>query len=125
MKRLFVVWLRRTIGALWSALLATTVTLASAVCIAQPSYYGRWVASLAHCDNESAVMGPLVITPQSLQWPDTVCALRSSYRVGNLTHLALRCRDAATDLPAKLQMRGDRLVLDWGGLIVDNLHRCP
>ena len=52
---------------------------------------------------------------QSLAWPGAFCAIGTSYRVRDAWHISARCWGEGTvsNVPIRLQMRGDRLVLDW------------
>jgi hypothetical protein len=108
--------MRKFVWAACAALIAGPV-------LAAGSFYGRWASDLTACANQ-AITGPLVVNPLSLQWPDTVCAVRTSYRVGDAWHIGARCRDAATDVPVKLLLKADRLVIDWSGAQAE-LRRCP
>ena len=72
--------------------------------LAAGTFYGRWALNRAACAQD-AVTGPLVVSAQALQWPDTVCRVRTSYRVGDTWHIGARCPDAASDVPVGLQPR--------------------
>jgi hypothetical protein len=47
--------------------------------------------------------------------------------VGDAWNIGARCwSDGATaNLPIRLDLRGDRLSLDWGGAPAQELRRCP
>jgi hypothetical protein len=90
--------------------------------LAAESFYGRWALTLAGCADDDAAF---VVTPLSLRWPDTACAVRTSYRVGAVWHIGVRCVDAATDVPVGLQLKeDDRLAMEWSGARLE-LRRCP
>jgi hypothetical protein len=91
--------------------------------LADGSFYGRWARDQAACSADG-VMAPLAITGLALQWPDTVCAVRRSYRVGNSWHIGAHCPDAASDVPVTLQLDRDRLRVLWGGATAE-FRRCP
>ena len=103
------------------ALLVTTPTLA-----AEP-FDGRWAADVQACGSESAAMPLLVVNTLSLLWREAACAIRTSYRVRKAWHISARCwgEGAISDVPIRLQMRGDQLVLDWGRARPEELRRCP
>ena len=103
--------------------LAVGAMLIAGPALAAGSFYGRWASDLTACANE-AITGPLVVSSLSLQWPDTVCTVRTSYRVGDAWHIGARCRDAASDVAVRLQLKADRLVIDWSGALAE-LRRCP
>jgi hypothetical protein len=91
--------------------------------LAAGSFFGRWAFDLTACAQD-IVTGPLVVTPMALQWPDTRCAVRTSYRVGDVWHISARCPDAASDVPVKLELKADRLLVEWGGARAA-FRRCP
>jgi hypothetical protein len=95
----------------------------AAPALAAGTFYGRWAVDPAACAQD-AVTGPLVVSALSLQWPDTACRVRTSYRVGDAWHIGARCPDAASDVPVRLQLKADRLVVDWGGASAA-FRRCP
>ena len=101
--------------------LALCTTLAGPA-LAADSFYGRWALAPSGCADD--VTGTFVVTPLALQWPDTRCAVRTSYRVGAAWHIGARCPDAATDVPVKLQLKGDRLAMEWSGVGLE-FRRCP
>ena len=103
--------------------LAACAVLAAGPALAAGSFYGRWASDLTACAN-GAITGPLVVSALSLRWPDTACTVRTSYRVGDVWHIGARCRDAASDVAVRLQLKADRLVVIWDGALAE-LRRCP
>jgi hypothetical protein len=85
---------------------------------------GRWGSDAKACAGESNAL--LVVTPLALRWRDAACAIRTSYRVREAWHIGARCwaDGIGTNVPIKLQMRGQRLLLDWAGGAVEELQRC-
>ena len=88
---------------------------------------GRWAADLAGLRRrERDLRRP---------WSSVRCrcggarppARRTSYRVRDAWHIGARCwaGGATSNVPIKLRMRGDRLVLDWAGAPAEELRRCP
>jgi hypothetical protein len=112
--------LRAVISASCTALVAT------AAWAAEP-FDGRWAADVSVCASENGAISPIVVTSLALRWGEAACAIRRSYRVKDIWHIGARCwADGATsDVPIKLQIRGERLVLDWAGARPEELQRCP
>jgi hypothetical protein len=104
----------------WVVFAACTVLATPA--LAAGTFYGRWAIDPAACTH-NGITGPFVVSAQSLQWPDTACRIRTSYRVGDAWHIGARCPDAASDVPIRLQLRADRLVVDWSGRSTE-FRRC-
>jgi hypothetical protein len=91
---------------------------------AQSLFYGRWVVQPFPCPSEEASVPSMSITALALQWPGSVCRVRSSYLVNNAWHIATRCADSARDVPVVMRLVDQRLVMDWGGVSLQ-FRRCP
>ena len=100
--------------------LAACAALIAGPAPAAESFYGRWAVDPAACAAGGTVMAPLQVTPLALQWPDTVCRVQRSYRVGDSWHIGARCPDVASDVAVTLQLQGERLRVVRRGL---PLHR--
>ena len=77
---------------------------------------------------ERAATSPVVVNSLSLQWREAACVVRTSYRVRDAWHIGARCwgEGAISNVPIKLQMRGERLLLGWAGARgAKRLRRCP
>jgi hypothetical protein len=100
--------------------------LETAAPAAEP-FSGRWAADAEACGGNGTAMPLLVVDMLSLRWRDAACAIRTSYRVRDSWHIGARCWSdgAASDVAVKLELRGDRLVLDWAGTPGEELRRCP
>ena len=105
------------------AVAAACALLVAAPALAQTSFYGRWARDQAACSADG-IMAPFAVTALTLQWPDTVCAVRRSYRVGDSWHIGAHCPDTASDVPVTLQLERDRLRVLWGGATAE-FRRCP
>ena len=90
---------------------------------AAETFYGRWAADPSNCGNDDVLASPLIVAPRDLRWPDTVCAIRRSYLVGGVWHVAVRCADSYSDVPVNLRLRGEWLAINWDGAVV-TLRRC-
>jgi hypothetical protein len=88
---------------------------------------GRWAAEPQACTDEGALVPPLTVTRLLLTWPGAACMVRTGYRVGNAWHISARCfgEGAISEVPIKLQMRGELLILDWPKARPEELRRCP
>jgi hypothetical protein len=89
---------------------------------AQSLFYGRWVVEPYPCPADDSVPS-ISITALQLQWPGSVCRVRSSYLVRDTWHIATRCADSARDVPVALRLAEQRLTMDWGGASL-HLRRC-
>jgi hypothetical protein len=92
---------------------------------AAETFEGRWAAEVRSCDGEAGLL--LVVGPRMLRWRETVCVIRTSYLVGKVWHIGARCwgEGLSADVPIKLQLRDDRLFLDWARAPQKELQRCP
>jgi hypothetical protein len=102
-----------------------------ALAIAAPAasadtFTGRWAADAQACESEDNATLILVVTPLLLRWRDAACAVRSSYQVRDAWHIGAQCwaGGATSNIPIRLQMRGERLMLGWAGAVVAELSRC-
>jgi hypothetical protein len=91
------------------------------------TFEGRWAADVQSCASENDAMPRLVVNSLSLRWREAACAIQRSYRVRDAWHIGARCwaDGASANVPIKLELRGERLVLDWAGTPAQELRRCP
>jgi hypothetical protein len=110
-----------------AAILAILVLGSTVPAPAAASFEGRWAADVASCGGDSGGGSLLVVTPGRLRWRDTACVVRTSYLVGKAWHIGARCwaEGVTADVPIKLQLRDDRLVLHWARAPAKELPRCP
>ena len=110
----------------WIVSVVCAPVLAVPAPAAEP-FDGRWAPDVSACASESGPASLLVVTSLSLRWRDAACAIRSSYRVRDAWHIGARCwaEGATSNVPIRLELRGDRLVLDWAGAPAEELRRCP
>jgi hypothetical protein len=87
---------------------------------------GRWAADPQACESENSAMPLLTVSSFSLRWREAACAIRTSYRVKDAWYIGARCwaEGATGNVPIKLEVRGERLVLDWAGAPGEELRRC-
>src|SRR5262249_24068793 len=95
--------------------------------MAAEPFDGRWAADLSRCAGEGGPASRLIVSSHALRWREAVCAIRTSYRVGDAWHIGARCwaAGASSSVPIKLRMRGERMLLDWAGAPAEELQRCP
>jgi hypothetical protein len=107
---------RGTIG-----LVAGVLILGVPACAGE--FDGRWAADAQACAGETV----LVVNMLSLRWREAACAVRTSYLVKDTWHIGARCwaGGATGNVAINLQLRGERLVLDWAGAPGEELRRCP
>jgi hypothetical protein len=90
---------------------------------------GRWAADPQACAGGKGTASVLLVNSMSLslRWREAACVIGRSYRVGDAWNIGARCwADGATaNVPIRLDVRGDRLSLDWGGAPAQELRRCP
>jgi hypothetical protein len=112
------------VSALVLAMAASLVLAATAASAAEP-WIGRWAVDVHACSGSG--IGPLLVTQHAIEWPAARCAINRSYKVGNAWHVSGRCwgEGGVSMIPMRLQMRGDRLVFDWGRARTEELRRCP
>jgi hypothetical protein len=109
-----------------AAALAACFCAAVASACAAESFDGRWAADARACASESAAASLLLVNSLSLQWGDAACLVRTSYRVRDAWHIGARCwgEGAISSVPITLRMRGEHLLLGWGGAPAEELWRC-
>jgi hypothetical protein len=108
-----------------AALAACFCAVVASACAAE-SFDGRWAADARACASESAAASLLRVNSLSLQWGDAACLVRTSYRVRDAWHIGARCwgEGAISSVPITLRMRGEHLLLGWGGAPAEELWRC-
>jgi hypothetical protein len=109
-----------------AALVAYVLAIAESAWAGEP-FDGRWASDARACTSETEAMPLLIVNSLSLRWREAACAIRTSYRVRDAWHIGARCwADGATaNVPIKLELRRERLVLDWAGAPAEELKRCP
>jgi hypothetical protein len=113
--------LRRPMAAFIFFLAVLTPALAAA------PFDGRWAATLITCSDEGSPTTPITVTSQKLSWAGVECFVGASYLVRDAWHLNARCwgEGRVSDVPIRLQLRGERLVVDWAKARPEELRRCP
>ena len=113
--------------AIGSVVLAACALAVAAPAWANGPFDGRWAADAQACRGEKTETPLLIVNALSLRWREAACTIRNSYRVRDSWHIGARCwaGGATANVPVKLELRGERLVLDWAGAPAQELKRCP
>jgi hypothetical protein len=107
---------------------AVVVVLFITPAFAGAPFDGRWAADPGACTDEGPLASPVTVTSLSLSWQGAFCAFGTSYLVRDAWHVSARCWGegrVSNVVPIRLQVRGDRLVLDWARARPEELRRCP
>jgi hypothetical protein len=124
---------RQPEGAHWIAsamhcfVLATCSTVLAFPALAGEPFDGRWAMDLSACTGGGPLASSVTVTALSVSWPGAFCAARTSYLVRDIWYVSARCwgEGAISEVPMKLQVRGNRLVLEWGRARREEFRRCP
>ena len=77
---------------------------------ADPLFSGRWSIDPAGCSGfgQTAQTTPLVVTDRSVDWFQSSCTIKKSYRIGDGLYLQAQCfsRGASRVMPIGLQLKG-------------------
>ena len=110
------------------AILVVIAFLAVPCAAATDPWLGRWANDIRACESaEHSVDEALIVTPNSLKWPQTLCTVALSYKLRDSWHISARCwgEGHVSTLPITLRMNGKRLLLDWARAPTEELRRCP
>ena len=85
---------------------------------------GRWAADPHYCGGGTSL---LIVYAAALRWGDAACAVKRSYRVKDTWHIGASCPvdGAISDVPVRIELRGERLLLEWASAPPQELQRCP
>lgn len=113
----------------WAALCGSMLVLASAEALAtDPLFMGRWSIDPAGCNGfgQTAQTTPLVITDRTVDWYQTSCSIKKSYRIGEGLYLQAQCFNRGTSrvMPIGLQLKGKKLHVTWDQTVAGDMQRC-
>ena len=95
---------------------------------ADPLFSGRWSIDPAGCSGfgQTAQTTPLVVTDRSVDWYQSSCSIKKSYRIGDGLYLQAQCfsRGATRVMPIGLQLRGRKLHVTWDQTVAGDMQRC-
>jgi hypothetical protein len=107
---------------------AVAIALIAAPAWAGAPYDGRWAADPSACSSEGPLASPITVSSLAFSWPGAYCAVGTSYLVRDAWHVSARCWGEGSftpSVPIRLQVRGDRLIFEWGRARPEELRRCP
>ena len=106
---------------------ALATGLLAGVAPASPPFDGRWASAAPACASESEATATLIVSAFVLRWRDAACVIQRSYLLRDTWNIGARCvaDGAAANVPIRLELRGERLLFDWGGTPAQELTRCP
>jgi hypothetical protein len=105
------------------------LVLASAEALAtDPLFMGRWSIDPAGCNGfgQTAQTTPLVITDRTVDWYQSSCSIKKSYRIGEGLYLQAQCFNRGTSrvMPIELQLKGKKLHVTWDQTVAGDMQRC-
>lgn len=93
-----------------------------------PLFMGRWSIDPAGCRGfgGTAQTTPLVVTDRSVDWFQSHCTIKKSYRIGDGLYLEAQCFSQGTlrVMPIGLQLRGRTLHVTWDRTVAGDMQRC-
>jgi hypothetical protein len=112
-----------------AALCGLTLWLCSGVALAtDPLFMGRWSIDPAGCRGfgQTAQTTALVITERSVEWFQSSCTIKKSYRIANGLYLQADCfgQGRSRVMPIGLQLKGSKLNVTWDQTAAGEMHRC-
>lgn len=112
-----------------SALCGLTAWLGSVGALAaDPLFTGRWSLDPAGCKGfgQTAQTTPLVVTDRSVDWFQSSCTIKKSYRIGDGLYLQAQCFSQGTSrvMPIGLRLKGRKLQVTWDQTVAGDMQRC-
>jgi hypothetical protein len=103
------------------------VALAALITAAAPSFaaepqYGRWAIDQQHCSGDTK-SGPLTVTASSVTLASEYCTFGKMYKADRGLYIEGRCSNG-TRHPISLLMKGERMLVTWGGDRPQEMQRC-
>ena len=111
-----------------AAALAAAVILSPVMASAAEPWLGRWIVEPKFCteQGDTSETMPLIVTARTLEWFVARCTYSSATQRGGRWHLNARCSvdGSRGPTPIVLQIKGERLVVRWGGESPIEMQRC-
>jgi hypothetical protein len=112
-----------------AALCALTLSLCSGVALAtDPVFMGRWSLDPNGCTGfgQTAQTTALVVADRSVEWFQSSCTIKKSYRIANGLYLEANCfgQGRSRTMPISLQLKGSKLNVTWDQTAVGEMQRC-
>ena len=118
----------RTLGA--ALLCGLTLSLCSGVALAtDPIFLGRWSINPAGCKGfgQTAETTPLVVTDTSVEWFQSSCTIKKSYRIGEGLYLQAQCFERGhgrASCRSVCSSKGSKLNVTWDQTVAGEMQRC-
>jgi hypothetical protein len=111
------------------AICALTLWLCVNVALAtDPVFMGRWAIDPAGCSGfgQTAPTAALVVGNNSVEWFQSSCTIKKSYRIANGLYLEANCfgQGRSRVMPIGLQLNGGKLRVTWDQTAVGDMQRC-
>ncbi len=106
---------------------AVAGTLAAAPARAAEAWVGRWAINPTACSSfgDTLATAPLIVTDTTLRWIGGACRIGKMYKLGPTAYIQARCfGETASDIPVRLDPRGDRMRVSWNGAKTEEMRRC-
>ncbi len=112
-----------------AAICALTLWLCGSVALAaDPLFTGRWSIDPAGCRGfgQTAQTTALVVGNNSVEWFQSSCTIKKSYRIANGLYLEANCfgQGRSRVMPIGLQLNGSRLRVTWDQTVAGEMQRC-
>lgn len=82
-----------------------------------PLFMGRWSIDPTGCKGAgpTAQTTPLVVTDRSVDWYQSSCTIKKSYRIGDGLYLQAQCTSEGKSrvMPIGMQLKGRKLHVTW------------
>lgn len=95
---------------------------AAAPAFANEPQFGRWAIDQHHCSGDTKA-GPLTVTPSSVALASEYCTFGKMYKADRGLYIEGRCSNG-TRHPISLLMKGERMLVTWGGDRPQEMQRC-
>lgn len=93
-----------------------------------PLFMGRWSIDPAGCKGfgQTAQTSALVLTDHSVNWFQSSCTIKKSYRIGDGLYLEAQCFKLGSSrvMPIGLQLKGKTLAVTWDQTKAGDMQRC-
>lgn len=95
---------------------------AAAPAFADEPQFGRWAVDQQHCAGDTKA-GPLTVTASSVTLASEHCTFGKMYKADRGLYIEGRCSNG-TRHPISLLMKGERMLVTWGGDRPQEMQRC-
>jgi hypothetical protein len=112
-----------------AAVCGLTLWLCSSAALAtDPIFLGRWSIDPAGCtgSGQTAQTTALVVGDRSVEWFQSSCTIKKSYRIANGLYLEANCfgQGRSRVMPIGLQLKGSKLNVTWDQTVAGEMQRC-